>query len=195
MKKLLFTLSLLLIFTGLATAQKTLTVVSPNGKLKAEISIGDKIEYRVLHEADLMLDKSPVSLQLADGRVLGQKPKLLKSVKKAVNTSFDAVIYKKNKVADHYNELTLLFKGNFSVIFRAYDDGVAYRFSTDMKTPFEVENEQATFNFADNYKVFRTTGTEKTVLSKNNLQIHTRVITSISIFRNGINTALQCRQW
>ena len=154
MKKLLFTLSLLLIFTGLATAQKTLTVVSPNGKLKAEISIGDKIEYRVLHEADLMLDKSPVSLQLADGRVLGQKPKLLKSVKKAVNTSFDAVIYKKNKVADHYNELTLLFKGNFSVIFRAYDDGVAYRFSTDMKTPFEVENEQATFNFADNYKVY-----------------------------------------
>lgn len=75
-------------------------------------------------------------MQFADGRVLGQKPKLLKSVKKAVNTSFDAVIYKKNKVADHYNELTLLFKGNFSVIFRAYDDGVAYRFNTDMKNSF-----------------------------------------------------------
>ena len=37
----------------------------------------------------------------------------------------------RNRVlADVYNEIELSFAGDFSVVFRAYNDGVAYRFRT-----------------------------------------------------------------
>ena len=45
-----------------------------------------------------------------------------------------------------YNELTLQFKG-FNVEFRAYDDGIAYRFINKGKKPFKVVKELADFNF------------------------------------------------
>jgi len=41
----------------------------------------------------------------------------------------------------------LSFKGDYSVIFRAYGDGVAYRFTTSKKKDFLGQNEEATFNF------------------------------------------------
>lgn len=154
MLKSLCIISFYLIFCASLFAQNQLSVVSPNGKLKTEISIGEQLEYRILHETDLMLINSPISLTLTDGRSLGKNPKILKAIKKSVNTEIDAVIYKKRKVKDQYNELIINFKDDFSVVFRAYDEAIAYRFVTNMKAPFEVQKEQADFNFADNFKVY-----------------------------------------
>lgn len=47
--------------------------------------------------------------------------------------------------------MSLSFKGNYSVVFRAYNDGVAYRFVTDFKKPIIIENENADFNFDADY--------------------------------------------
>ena len=66
-------------------------------------------------------------------------------------------IYRKQSIKDHFNELTLEFKGGYSLVFRAYEDGVAYRFISDLKKPFMVESEQAVFNLPNNPKVFAAT--------------------------------------
>lgn len=154
MKKSLFTVVFILISIFFAYSQKNLNLVSPDGKLKAEIVVDNSIVYSVLHEGDVVLSKSALSLKLTDGRVLGAAPKLIKVAKRNVNDVIAAEIYKKKIISDNFNEITLNFKGSYSVIFRAYNDGIAYRFTVDMKAPFEVENEQIEFNFADNYKVY-----------------------------------------
>ena len=154
MKKLLSLFVLVSIALSPVFAQQHFSLLSPNGKLKAEIVIHKTIEYSVVHAGDIMLTQSPVALKLSDGRDLGARPQLLKTKKQTVNEQIAAVIYKKNKIINNYNELILSFKGDYQLVFRAYDDGVAYRFVTTMKQPFIVENETAVFNFPANQKLF-----------------------------------------
>lgn len=154
MKKSIFLVLSMAFITGTLLAQKVITLVSPNGKVTIELSIGKTLEYSVSHQGDVMLSKSPMSLKLTDGRVFGVNLKLKSAVKTTVNTTIDAFIYKKNKIVDNYNQLILKLAGDYSVVFRAYNDGVAYRFQSDFKKPFEVESEQVVFNFPENQKAY-----------------------------------------
>ncbi|MCU6167888.1 glycoside hydrolase family 97 N-terminal domain-containing protein, partial [Enterobacter roggenkampii] len=94
------------------------------------------------------------SMTLTDGSTFGINTKLSGSSVKTVNQIIDASVYKRNKIEDNYNELTLKFKGDYNIIFRAYNDGIAYRFVSTSKKPLVIENEQAEFNFPADQKVF-----------------------------------------
>lgn len=145
----------LLLTAGLtATAQKTYQVQSPDGKMKAVVTVKDRIEYTVSHDGTEVLAPSVISLTLQGGKVLGAQPKVTGVQKVSSNTVVPSPFYKKKEVKDHYNEMVINFRGNFSVVFRAYDDGVAYRFRTKLKDDIVVENEEATFNFAKDYYTY-----------------------------------------
>ncbi len=92
--------------------------------------MGKQIEYAVSHEGDQLLVNSPLSMQLADGTLLGMNARVSREKSKSVNDEIKTVNYKKNVVADQYNELEIRFKGNYRLIFRAYNEGMAYRFVT-----------------------------------------------------------------
>ena len=169
MKKLL--LSALLMLCVSAFAQKQYTLHSPNGKITVTVSEDEHVgvglmnspnpdarsyefqEYRlcysVKHEETVVLDKSEIAMDIDNGRTLGvsSKPSIISAKNKSVDQTVKAPFYKRSKIQDQYNELTLRFKGNYKVIFRAYNEGVAYRFQTDFKKPFEVRLETANFNF------------------------------------------------
>ena len=49
------------------------------------------------------------------------------------------------------NQLLMKFKGDYSVEFRAFNDGIAYRFITNKKGMIEVNNETFQVNFPENY--------------------------------------------
>ncbi len=51
-------------------------------------------------------------------------------------------------IRDIYNELSILFRGNYQVTFRVYNDGVAYRFSTSLKKDIIVNNESFNLRFS-----------------------------------------------
>ncbi len=56
--------------------------------------------------------------------------------------------YKKDSIRDRYNQLTLTFpKAGYGIIFRAYDDGAAYRWMTKRKDSLRIRSEVAEFNF------------------------------------------------
>jgi alpha-glucosidase len=137
---------LLLSATGLH-AQKQLKLLSPDGKLEARISVGKTIEYSVRHDGYEMLAPSPLSLTLADGQVWGVQSHFDRSTTRSVNDSIIAYVYKRNTIRDRYNELTLTFKEPFQLVFRAYDEGIAYRFVATTAKPFTVKDEQAEFHF------------------------------------------------
>jgi alpha-glucosidase len=134
-------------------AQQNHSIQSPDGKIRIVIDIKDKIYYSVFHQSDPVVAASPISLRLGGGEVLGQNPKFKNAKTQSINQSIETPFYKRSKIEDKYNELVLNFSGDYSVAFRAYDDGAAYRFITSKKKDFVVESEEASFNFAGDYKV------------------------------------------
>ena len=87
------------------------------------------------------------------GTLTAKDVKRMKVARSGSNFSFDTPFYKKSKVEDHYNALTVDF-GKMAVQFRAYDDGAAYRIMTRMGKPFNVTCEKAEFRFAADYPAF-----------------------------------------
>lgn len=51
----------------MAAKVKNYTLSSPDGGLKVEISTGDGLSYRIMHENDTILSHSNIGLVLADG--------------------------------------------------------------------------------------------------------------------------------
>ena len=79
----------------------------------------------------------------------------VKNVKTAsVNSSFATPFYKKSAVKDQYNQLTVNLKGDYGLVFRAYNDGAAYRFFTNRKGEITIKAEEANFNFDQDYKIY-----------------------------------------
>ena len=136
------------------SAQKQFLVQSPDNELKVNISVGNTIEYSVSHNGDLMIANSPISMSLTNGMSFGVNPRIAKLSTKTLNDTITASVYKRKEITDTYNELILKFKEGFSLVFRAYNDGIAYRFVSDLKKPFEVKSEEVNFNFPTDQKAY-----------------------------------------
>lgn len=119
---------------GLAmSAQSTESVVSPDGQIKVNVTVSDRIYYSVTSHGETLLKDSRLSMTLRD-RTLGEEPKLRSSkVVSVSNTVNPLFAFKFSTVEDNYNLLTLTFAGGYKIEWRVYDDGVAYRFITDIK--------------------------------------------------------------
>lgn len=145
-------LSLLMILCWgiLLHAQTESELSSPNGEIKVTLNITDKIYYNIAYDGDVLLKDNSLQLTLKD-EVLGQNPRLRRRKYVSVDEQLTPVIpLKFSTVTNQYNQLTLTFK-NYSVEFRAYDDGVAYRFVTSRKGEVEVLGEEFAVNFPDDY--------------------------------------------
>ncbi len=144
---------LLMLCTALAVQAKpkTYTLSSPDGHLKATIESGKQLTYSLERDGILLLQPSEISLTLTDGTVWGPEMKVRKAVKRSIDSFMDTPLYKRSRVRDHYNELTLQTKG-FAVVFRAYDDGVAYRFTP--AKPVTVRSEGVNFSFAGDWPAY-----------------------------------------
>lgn len=153
MKNALQTLLFFLLLSGLsgAYAQKKIELLSPNSEVKVSITISDKIYYDISYNNEVLLKDSYLQLNLA-GEVLGQNPKLSSQKKNKVTEELTPIVpLKYSQVKNDYNSLLLNFKGDYSVEFRAFDDGVAYRFITNKKADIEVLSEDFILNFPSEY--------------------------------------------
>jgi len=87
---------------------------------------------------------------------LGVQPKVTGTKQRSNDQMVEPVVRQKfAKVRDHYNELRLTLDGGYAVTFRAYDEGVAYRFETALpEKQVKIYGEEANFNFASNFIVY-----------------------------------------
>ena len=138
MKRFALMLSALFLAVGLSAAPKIYELASPDGGLRVSISAGDGISYTLTSGEDVLLENSAIGMFTTDGEVFGGVQPVSKALRKAE--------------AD-YNEITLKYK-KFSVVFRAYDDGMAYRFISNLKAPFKVEQEMARFAFPQDWNMW-----------------------------------------
>jgi len=148
------------IFVLSANAQKNKAknyqLQSPDKKIKISVAITDKITWAINQENETLLQPSLIALHLNNKIKPGIDPVLIKQQVKSYNELIVATIPVKSKeIINQYNELKLDFKGGYSIYFRAYNDGVAYRFETNFKEgSIEVLGETADFNFNGNNRVF-----------------------------------------
>ena len=164
-------LSALLFVSASAFAQRQYKLQSPDKDITVTIEAGEQLTYAVTHGNTCILAPSPIGMTLSDGSQLGTKPVVRKKTTMTFKQTLNSPFYKRAEIADAYNELTLTLKGNYQVVFRAYDEGVAYRFVTDFKKPIIVENETADFNFDADYQalipyVLRRAGQEGDLISQ-----------------------------
>ena len=147
----------LFLFFGVSTnaqKKKSYELQSPDHTIKMVISIDDQVQYSVIVDGEMIIKPSYVSMKLND-QVLGMNSKVSRIFKNSVDEKIKPVVQEKFKVIrDHYNELTIAFKKNYSLVFRAYDNGVAYRFETNIKGKIEIVSEEVTFNFADGNSIY-----------------------------------------
>jgi alpha-glucosidase len=168
MKNFYCTLLLLVAFLGNTLAQKTFELKSPNGAIKVALNVTDKIMYAVSYNADELLTNNSLALELKND-ALGINPKLISAKASAGSNIIKPYIaLKYSTVISKYNKLLLNFKGNYSVEFRAFDSGIAYRFITNKKGDVEVVNEVVDLHFPANYDLHvQQPGSFKTAYEEN----------------------------
>ncbi|MDD4923075.1 MAG: glycoside hydrolase family 97 N-terminal domain-containing protein, partial [Bacteroidales bacterium] len=144
-------LSLLLVLFCFAQAfaQKTYQCVSPDQQLKVKVEIGEKIQWSLTQNNTTLVQPSEIALTLGNGEILGSNAKGIRAKNTTKNEVIQTPLYKKKEIKNSYNELSLSFSGDYGLIFRVYDDGVAYRFVTSRKGDLIVKQEVADFNLND----------------------------------------------
>ena len=181
-----FFLSVFLLLSAGVFAQKQYTLQSPDNDITVTIETSEQITYAVAHGKTCVLTPSAIGMTLDDGTQLGLKPVVKNAMTRSVNQSLKTKLYKRAEIPEVFNELTLTFKGNYKVVFRAYDEGVAYRFETDFRKPIIIKSETADFNFDADYQgiipyVLRRAGQEGDLISQQfynsfeNTYTHTRL--------------------
>src|SRR5205814_1556395 len=86
----------------------------------------------------------------------GMQPKVVSAKQTSNDQVVEPVVRQKfAKIRDHYNELRLALEGGYSVVFRAYNEGFAYRFETTLhEKDVKIYGEEANFNFPSNFTVY-----------------------------------------
>ena len=134
-------------------AQKNYQVQSPNRDIKVEVTVADKVTFAIVQDHSEVMN-SAVSMTLQGGEVLGANPKVLKVTKTSVDKQKPSPFYKKDVLKDIYNEMQISFQGNYGLVFRVYNDGVAYRFNTKRKAPILIPHDEALYNIPTDYNTF-----------------------------------------
>lgn len=151
-KKAIFFLLMLHSFMG--WGQKVLQLQSPDKKTTLQISIDKDLSIGISQNGTVVLEPSVIGMDIREAGMLGEAPKLKKVERRSISgQKIVSPVYKKSTVDETYNELTANFKGNYSVIFRCYNQGVAYRFVTELTSgQVTVNDEKAIYKFPEQAK-------------------------------------------
>lgn len=154
MKRTIPLILTLLLVCGATHAQKQYSISSPGGRLTAEITVGEELTWSLSHNGTQLIEPSPVSLTLADGEQLGPDARVVRAKQQSADETIASPFWISSEVRNQYNELLITFRGDWGIIFRLYDDGLAYRFHTNRKGTLTIANEEAAFRFTGDHQAW-----------------------------------------
>ena len=155
MKNLLFLLLLFFAMSVYSSTKDTLTVQSPNGTLRVKVWMSDQLTYKIVYQGKPLTGNSVIDLIQLNGKALSLKNKITSSGIKPVDSEILVPVPERRKqMKDSYNQLTINFKQPYTVTFKIYNEGVAYRISTRFKDSIYIKNEVALFSFIHHPSVY-----------------------------------------
>ncbi len=153
MKKIIILL-LILSFTPSIFSQEY-KLESPNNKIKVELEVSHKISWKLFYNNELIIDKGNIAIQIDDHILPGKAAKIINESTQSINEEIiSEVPVKFKKIQTEYHQLILDFDKAYSVEFRLYNDGFAYRFITAMEQDIKVNHETIDFSFTEGAQVF-----------------------------------------
>jgi len=139
---------LLIISTFNLNSQSIIKLNSPNEKIQTNIRLGVFVEFEVLYDSEVIVEFSRISMNINENKILGQSVKVRKKNAESVSKKIIPVVAEKfASIHEQYNEIELICKGNYSIIFRAYNEGIAWRFATKFKNDIKINSEEISLNF------------------------------------------------
>jgi len=128
---------------------------SPNGRIQIRIQTGEHLTYDVLVNDKTVLRNCTLSIDI-DRKTLGLNPRVKAAKSSAIDREIEPVVRQKfAKVRENYKELRLEMAGNYAIVFRAYNEGIAYRLETALpQRELKVYSEEMSLNFAGDYNVY-----------------------------------------
>ena len=145
--------SLLILFIAISLSgfAKDYSIKSPDGKIQVTVSVGTQINWSATVDNHPIFTNNTLSIDLGNS-VLGDQPKVVSAKTSTVKEVVQTIVAVKSKtISNNYNQLNLAFKPNYTVSFRLFDNGIAYRFETNMKGEIIVKNEEVGLNFSGDY--------------------------------------------
>ena len=153
MKRILSTLILCLLLVGQGFAkEKHFTLYSPNGKLVTHIvSTADgELTYDMVFRGVTLMLPSHIGLNRQYGKSVTADMSPTRTRTRSIDETIPSPFTRQASMRNHCNELSLQLKNGLAVDFRAYDDGIAYRFRT--AEACTVRYEKVEYNFAGDYQ-------------------------------------------
>lgn len=139
------------------TAAKEYKITSPDKKINVTVRVDTGITWQIDYGDEVLLKPSGLSMTLSNPDVvLGERPSVRKVTRKTVDETIEAVVPAKSRqIRDHYNEMNIICKGDFTVSFRVYNNGAAYRFETNIPaSEVYVKNEKVELNLGGDYETY-----------------------------------------
>ncbi len=133
---------------------KNYEVYSPDRSIKLQISVEKDITWSVYLNNIQLIESGEVSMTL-NNSILCINPAVINTDTITADSTIEPIVPHKFKIiTNNYSQITIDFEKGYSLVFRAYNDGIAYRFLTYMSDPFTVLSEEAVFNFAGDYNIY-----------------------------------------
>ena len=157
MKNLISFFTALLLFFCLAqpSSAKSFELKSPDEKILIKISTSDSTCFSVFYNDIEVVRLTYIYLKTGSGSTFGFNSKVKNHHTGEINEIiFPAIPDKYKEISNHCNQLSINFKDKFGLIFRAYNDGVAYRFTTNLKNDITIVDEGLTLQFSSTDSIY-----------------------------------------
>jgi alpha-glucosidase len=122
-------------------AQEPVTLASPNGKVSITVAVKDKADpvgqrlyYAVQFDGQSVLLDSPFGLDFKGAPPFAQGLAIQEVQRRTFEETWERVYGKRKQVVNHFNEMTVTVaetgapNRSIDLVFRAYDDGAAFRY-------------------------------------------------------------------
>ena len=170
---------------------QALTVSSPDGRLQAVFSTDDGgMRWSLLRDGKTLVKPSAMGFRFAVGNDCDKDAAELSAMRVAgvrrssADTTWETSLYRRGKVRDRYNELVVELEEEearaarielggttftkqprrMDIVFRAYDEGVAFRYSFPRQAAFDgfqIKDELTEWRFDQDVMAWTTTYTDE----------------------------------
>jgi alpha-glucosidase len=137
----------------MSSMAKDYKLTSPDGRISVIVTNDSQIKWIVSYDGSEIMSSSAAAIELAEGRIPLEKERIRKtSVKRVKENIIPVVPNKRSEIVSEYNLLEITFASGSALEFRAYDDGVAYRFKSSIEGGITVVREIAELKFPSGSK-------------------------------------------
>lgn len=150
MKPSLFYTLLLLIAIQLSVKAQKYQLESPDKTIIVSLNIGKEITYQVQQNGKSLIQESAIGLQTDKSKIGWRVSK--KTISSVQNVLKPVVWVKSETIDNHYNAIVLKFSNGLSLEWRAFNNGVAWHWLSDLKGSYKVLSETASFQFTSGAK-------------------------------------------